>query len=699
MQRNSEKQDMNTPLSNSLPPKKVKTGVPLRMVVAALALVLLSVGGVVAYYLSTRTQEIRQQADVAYNACNMCGSLTGAAHVNCITVNNCSADNNPNNPIPCTNAKLNDCVSSGYSGCNNNTCIGAPAHCDNNNSCPSGQTCQNSQCVNIAVKGIGSPCTDDQNHACVGGHYCVDGTIIATGCSPPGAPGDCSHADIAKCGEAHSCCQAGGVVSCGAAADAACAGGAPPITNTCTTNGGECKSACDSATEVPVSGGDCTGSSSGPACCKRSTPLTCYGTQGECASFYHSACTKDASSECWYLASIPTCHMSSPNDTQGNCSSFYHAACAKSGTDGCWYLAASPTAPPTCTKGYPSDTQGNCVSVYHNSCVQGTDGCWSVGTAPPPCSSRDLSTCTPANGCTYCAHSGTCVNAGASCSPSCDYVCVSKITAGYVGVAGSCSPGLFCAKAVAPPSGCATGTSYCDKTGTCLPAGTPCTSGTCNFAGQSCSSNSPCCNGLACQGVVGSQKCQDPGTGVCPGGTCGGNQGWIAFSCDHLTNSQCLSNDSTHNSYADAVGNAGSCGQVDEVCNGGSNNRNLCGGFSIFSSGCGSPSSSPNPSTPPASPGASPSTPPASLVCVDITASKAAPVVGDSVTFTCGTVAGANHYEFRVKSPDGTISTLGLSAVKNVSAAISITQSGQYSAQCRICTGISSSTCQSYESF
>jgi hypothetical protein len=133
--------------------------------------------------------------------------------------------------------------------------------------------------------------------------------------------------------------------------------------------------------------------------------------------------------------------------------------------------------------------------------------------------------------------------------------------------------------------------------------------GQCVGAGASCSIGgsgaSTCCSGLVCQnGLTGQLRCEDPGTSnVCPGnGVCGGSGGWLGFRCNQLTNGQCLENPGTFNSFGEAAAYASSCGQVDEVCVGGTNNRNLCGSFQIFSSGCGS-----NPTAPPTVP---PTTPP-----------------------------------------------------------------------------------------
>jgi hypothetical protein len=75
------------------------------------------------------------------------------------------------------------------------------------------------------------------------------------------------------------------------------------------------------------------------------------------------------------------------------------------------------------------------------------------------------------------------------------------------------------------------------------------------------------------------------------------------------------------------------------------------------------------------------------------------PVAGNTVTFTCGQVAGAARYEFRVRLPDGnTTSILPVSTNSNVSQPYNITSSGAYKVQCRICTGAGANTCQAYES-
>jgi hypothetical protein len=105
-----------------------------------------------------------------------------------------------------------------------------------------------------------------------------------------------------------------------------------------------------------------------------------------------------------------------------------------------------------------------------------------------------------------------------------------------------------------------------------------------------------------------------------------------------------------------------------------------------------SPVASPTPGVTP-SPAASPAP-----VCVNITMNTSSVVVGDNVSFTCGTVPGATSYQFRVKAPDGTISSIAPQVASgNVSQSFAITQKGSYKAQCRIC--VDSDRCQEWETF
>lgn len=71
------------------------------------------------------------------------------------------------------------------------------------------------------------------------------------------------------------------------------------------------------------------------------------------------------------------------------------------------------------------------------------------------------------------------------------------------------------------------------------------------------------------------------------------------------------------------------------------------------------------------------------------------PRLGDAVTFTCGEVAGASRYIFRVQLPNGQVQAL--SATGRTSQQLNIAEPGRYYAQCQICTGTAESTCMPFE--
>jgi hypothetical protein len=72
------------------------------------------------------------------------------------------------------------------------------------------------------------------------------------------------------------------------------------------------------------------------------------------------------------------------------------------------------------------------------------------------------------------------------------------------------------------------------------------------------------------------------------------------------------------------------------------------------------------------------------------------PKIGDQVTFTCGEVPEADHYNFRVKKPDGTFAKLN--ATGRISEPFPIEEAGNYQAQCQICTDSSDDSCLPWES-
>lgn len=110
----------------------------------------------------------------------------------------------------------------------------------------------------------------------------------------------------------------------------------------------------------------------------------------------------------------------------------------------------------------------------------------------------------------------------------------------------------------------------------------------CSQEGDSCEQTT-CCEGYVCQGTSGSRVCrgrQEEGTCTTNGGVCGGNQGYVGYKCDQLINGQCIVNPQTFDSFGEAAAYAGSCGQVEEVWAGGPCNKNLCGEYIVFDSGC-----------------------------------------------------------------------------------------------------------------
>jgi hypothetical protein len=85
------------------------------------------------------------------------------------------------------------------------------------------------------------------------------------------------------------------------------------------------------------------------------------------------------------------------------------------------------------------------------------------------------------------------------------------------------------------------------------------------------------------------------------------------------------------------------------------------------------------------------------LTCQYIVMNQKDVQVGDNVTFTCGSVAGATKYEFRVRLPNGTFQSVSAANDGgNVSAPVNISVAGDFRAQCRVCFG-AQQTCQEWE--
>ncbi len=101
----------------------------------------------------------------------------------------------------------------------------------------------------------------------------------------------------------------------------------------------------------------------------------------------------------------------------------------------------------------------------------------------------------------------------------------------------------------------------------------------------SCTTTAQCLPGAYCQGRENAMKCQRPAPNQCPGGgTC---TGYLAFKCTKLSaTGECLDNPLTVSSLAAGLNHSAGCGQVDQVCNGGDRNRQLCGEFIVQDNSC-----------------------------------------------------------------------------------------------------------------
>lgn len=117
------------------------------------------------------------------------------------------------------------------------------------------------------------------------------------------------------------------------------------------------------------------------------------------------------------------------------------------------------------------------------------------------------------------------------------------------------------------------------------------------------------------------------------------------------------------------------------------------------------PTATPEPtSTPIATNTLTPTVTPAPI-CVSISATNitapfpdSAPRKNDQLTFTCGEVTGATRYEFRVRLPDYTYTSVQPVAENaRTSQPFTFSESGNHLAQCRICTGLEANSCSEWE--
>ncbi|MEK7587321.1 MAG: hypothetical protein AAB457_00705 [Patescibacteria group bacterium] len=246
-----------------------------------------------------------------------------------------------------------------------------------------------------------------------------------------------------------------------------------------------------------------------------------------------------------------------------------------------------------------------------------------------------------------------------------------------------------------PPVTCSNGSQAC-KLSQCPPPSS------CGPAGKSCNDVSNCGTGCStqnwvCVGVSGQKTCQQHGPeDQCPGG--GACTKVNAYRCDGLdSGGQCHQNLRTDvGDFAAGRTHAAGCGQVDQVCRGGSRDNLGCGSFEIVNSTCGTttttpptpppggtPQPTPQPTTPPPGPTVTPT--PVVLQCTRIRVYKNNAQVdpttllpGDAVVLA---VAGSNATKGRIRV-NGSVWT----------ESTTLNSSSEYTAPFTVPTGITSFT-------
>lgn len=639
------------PVRPVTPPVHPKRKIKIQFVIAGLVMLLLIIGGGVALFLSRQNQEVRQQASTG-TYCdpailtvlrNSCGSA-GVDTVNC----KCNT----------TTGGGSTCTPGANFGCGANGCAKTQASICNSD----GKTfsCQTISACNQVVTTCSSP------------NFCTD-TVSCVSAGNQTTSGTCSSGS-------QICCQ-------------------PKSAN------------CAPANTVPTSG---------QSCCSPTTP----NSSGVC-SYGGTACSPGAVGSCGGLGCDSTdARICSSNGTWGGCVA--RSQC----TAGCTGPNLTPTASAPCCSGLKPNSNGVCSYGGTACSPSAVGGCGSLG-----CTVTQSRICSSDGTWGGCVERAACGGTGGTCNVNAD-----------------CASGLICSagKCITNP-GCRSDAD-CPSTARCDVVKKICVA---NSTANCPSGSSPYINGstVACQcnNKIGGVVIFNPGQSLpaaCATGTGGSTDcsipgNFTNINCHYFNNctgTSCTLTQSQACANATGVGyycpggldSHGICLQgtpfsVPNPGPGGTINfspymPNSCGayqfdydvpGVATGTGGCGavtyslgtncshptvSPtpvivSPSPVPSTPPGG-SPPPSTPPGAPVCLNVTISKANPVAGDTVTLTCGTVAGSNHYEFRVRLPDGTFKTL--TATGNT-AQFTVATNGQHFAQCRICTTTDPASCQPYE--
>lgn len=154
-----------------------------------------------------------------------------------------------------------------------------------------------------------------------------------------------------------------------------------------------------------------------------------------------------------------------------------------------------------------------------------------------------------------------------------------------------------------PPASTSTPT---QAPGVCGPQGTSCNPGDPNACGVGCSAQNWACT---VDPASGQSVCNQHGGNQCPGGSC---TGIAAYHCNSAFGAECHDGKVDFDPYNTANWNSAKnhmagCGQVDQVCVGGSRDRLGCGNFEISRSNC--PGTNTRPPTPTSTPRPPTSTP------------------------------------------------------------------------------------------
>lgn len=577
---------------------------------------------------------------------------------------------------------------------------------------------------------------------------CPDGTSFSDACPAGGAFGSCAQWAAEACAS-HQGGGGGGGSSCSGASNCSttCSDGAT-FSDACPAGGafGSCgqwaTQACSSHGGVAGSGGGggnpnvCNGANTASSCVGNAPGSACNGFPGICTA---NGTDSSGKTQC---GCIPTTALPDGSSCTAN-SNCQSNNCQANVCRPIPQASAVPTLPSctaTCSGSAVCNCPSNCVST---GTVTAGSTCGGIKptVSPSPsmvCNNNSDTQCigrAPGLSCTIGGTAGTCTGVGGgpcSCSSGGtggQTACSTFTSSTACGAVGYCvwlAYNSTCVQNNSARSCTYQGTTYSHGTRFCATTAVGQTVMQCNNSLVSsvvaCANNEVCLNGQCIRNtaspspsastgpiVIASPTPPTGGGGgnLCPNANPDGSRSpavkWVKFVCNKCQRDP----DGEYRCYEGRVDSnsplslaPGECGQVDVLS--GASDSSYCGftDYTCDQPQCqGGPPSSP---TPPSSPPPSAAGP----MCLNITMAKVnnlnqptlqdaqAPVLGDTVRFTCGQVAGISNYTFRVIEPDGTL--VPLQATGNVSATYTINKFGQFRAQCQICTSASPSSCQPF---